>query len=434
MTTDVSPSLDGLLAGTNPTVRATLDALGRLLTGTGAARPTADSFASRRLGAPLHLLAAQSVKLTASTEITLAGVLATRIHEHAAETGPGEDDEPPRWRTVEIDHSALSVPVALSAFFPRGTLADADVVVRIAEQVTSDRLEIRVFAAAEDHAVASGVAKSFVRDAHGAGNFLRGRVLAASYDYALRFDVTTLQARGRDSLVLPDEVWRELDAAVAAVTTRAEILRELGLATRRGILLAGPPGVGKTAASWLLAAELVGAFTVIVVDESAGGARLRDVYAEAAELGPTVVLLDDIDLYVGSRTRGTSGSSLAALLDVLDGAVEHDDILTIATTNDPSALDSAATRSARFDTIVELGYPTRAASAQILASILSPVAPSVDFVAALAIVDGPLSGADVRAIAQRAVIDHGTDLDEAKIRSVVEQGRWKTSELTGQYL
>lgn len=56
--------------------------------------------------------------------------------------------------------------------------------------------------------------------------------------------------------------------------------------------------------------------------------------------------------------RGPAGvcHALSALLAVLDGASSYDEVLTVATTNDPKALDSAATRSARFDSIIEIGY------------------------------------------------------------------------------
>lgn len=53
-------------------------------------------------------------------------------------------------------------------------------------------------------------------------------------------------------------MWHELDTNIASLTTRADLMRELGLGTRRGVLIAGPPGVGKSAISRIVAAELVG--------------------------------------------------------------------------------------------------------------------------------------------------------------------------------
>jgi transitional endoplasmic reticulum ATPase len=235
--------------------------------------------------------------------------------------------------------------------------------------------------------------------------------------------------------VLPASVWAEIDANIAALTTRAELLRDLGLGTNRGVLLAGPPGVGKSALSRVVARELAGDFTVIIVDASAASSVLRQVYRETADLGPSVVVLEDVDLYLGDRKAGARGTALADFLAVLDGTEEYRDVLTIASTNDPAALDAAATRSARFDAVVHLAPPDQEACEAILRRLLGRFAETTVDCAALARQLPPgVTGADLREVVRRSVLGHGTDLTTEVLLQVVREGRWQPAALTGNYL
>ena len=148
-------------------------------------------------------------------------------------------------------------------------------------------------------------------------------------------------------------------------------MQRLGLGVRRGILLAGPPGVGKTVISQVIARELLGEFTVIIVDARAGQHALAEVFKEARNFGPTLIILGTS---TSSSKAGTPGhrrrsrSSLAAM-DTDPMAP----ILTMASTNDVATLDVAAVRSARFDSIIEVGQPDTDAAAEILARYLDGI-------------------------------------------------------------
>lgn len=146
---------------------------------------------------------------------------------------------------------------------------------------------------------------------------------------------------------MPLRHWRR------CVRDRHDLLNTHGLAARRGVLLCGPPGTGKSAVSAVIAAEVVGAFTVIYVEAKAGEHLLTAVVEEAQRLGgPVLIVLEDVDLWC--RDRHSGGSGLSELLAAMDIAAEAR-ILTLASTNDAATLDEAAIRTGRYRATIPNG-------------------------------------------------------------------------------
>ena len=355
-------------------MRRTVELLGELLSGAGRTASTASGFLEASLGRPHTSLVSERVDLSHTQSISVGAAVADLVTEHGVRLGPVVDDEAPTWQRIDLDGEHVSVPKSAAAFFPAGSATPADVVVQLVQHdFEPEPASLRVLSRPADHA--------------------------------------------------------------AALTTRAPLLRDLALGTNRGILLAGPPGVGKSALSRVVARELAGAFTIIVVDAAAASSVLRQVYRETVDLGPSVVILEDIDLYLGDRKAGARGTALADLLAVLDGTEPYTDVLTIASTNNPAALDAAATRSARFDSVLHLQPPDRAACARILARYLQNLGEvAVDCDAVAQRLPAGVTGADLREVVRRAVLSHGRDLTTARLLTVVAEGRWQPAPLTGNYL
>ncbi|KAL1712091.1 P-loop containing nucleoside triphosphate hydrolase protein [Schizophyllum commune] len=164
--------------------------------------------------------------------------------------------------------------------------------------------------------------------------------------------------------------------------TRPDLFRNFGLKPPRGLLLHGPPGTGKTHLARAIAAAARAAVVVVNGPELSSAyhgeteGRLRAVFEDAAARSPCIVVLDEVDALVPRREDGggeVEARVVATLLTLLDG-VQADDarqVIVVATTNRPNAIDPALRRPGRFDREIEIGVPDVDARADILRILLS---------------------------------------------------------------
>lgn len=435
---DVGDWLDGLDYGVRPTLRA----LGELLVGV-AERETAENaerFTARCLGVPdCGYLLDEARNLNPVSRLTVALALAEWIEEHAAvcEVGPGECAYPPKWTQTEIGDQRYRHPLCLRVHFPAGSLLqDAGCVVHIeARDSIMHSAEVSAFVTPDNQAHARAVLDRLADRANELNPY-RSRAVRATNNHGLSFTVIELPATvTRETVIVPDEVWTEVDLGVIAVRDRHEVLRAHGLGARRGVLLCGPPGTGKSAVSAVVAREVVGEFTVIYVEAKAGEDLLTAVVEEAQRLGgPVLIVLEDVDLWC--RSRGSGDGGLSELLQAMD--IEADArILTLASTNDAATLDKAAIRTGRFDSVVEVGYPSRVDAARILAALIGdiPGGREVDTAAVVAALPERTSGSDIREVVRRAVLagENGS-VCTATLLGEIGNGRYRAAVPAGLYL
>ena len=135
------------------------------------------------------------------------------------------------------------------------------------------------------------------------------------------------------------------------------------------------------------------------------------------------------------RNRYGAPSVLSEFLAVMD-AHPMAPLLTFASTNDVRALDAAAIRTARFDSIIEIGYPDREAAAKILSRYLQGV-PGADGIEIHSVAEHfapDMSGADIREVVRRTVLAGSGSVTTGDLIATVKTGRFKAQLPEGNYL
>lgn len=163
----------------------------------------------------------------------------------------------------------------------------------------------------------------------------------------------------RDSLILPAGVLERLEMHTVTFAQKSKSLLKAGRHLKRGILMHGEPGTGKTLTAMYLVTAMKGRTTFLLA-----GAEIRHlalVCNMARELQPSTVILEDVDLIAEERSSNRFNSMLFELLNAMDGLAQDTDILFILTTNRPEILEKAlAQRPGRVDLAVKISLPDEA--------------------------------------------------------------------------
>lgn len=192
------------------------------------------------------------------------------------------------------------------------------------------------------------------------------RSQAISYD-DLQVALRTLQGRSGhfpentptlDHLVLSSEARTRLES-LAHRMARIVDIEAMGGSVPHGVLFYGPPGTGKTLCARSLAKTAQWAFLPVSgLDLLSNPERINDILDEASELRPCVVFIDEADDVLADRRMSQSSVVTNKLLSAIDGSAGRiPDVLFIAATNHPEAMDAAALRGGRFTEKVAFCLP-----------------------------------------------------------------------------
>jgi len=156
--------------------------------------------------------------------------------------------------------------------------------------------------------------------------------------------------------------------------------RNLDIRLPKGVLLVGPPGVGKTLISKAVAGEAGVPFfyqsgaSFVHIYVGIGAKRVSELFKKAKEMSPSIIFIDEIDAVGKSRGEFRNDereATLNQLLTEMDGFEDSDGVIVIGATNKIDMLDDALLRAGRFDRRIHISLPDLEDRAKTLELYLS---------------------------------------------------------------
>ncbi len=202
-----------------------------------------------------------------------------------------------------------------------------------------------------------------------------------------------------------DDVVQSLETNVILPLEQIELADQLGLKPKRGVLLAGPPGTGKTTVGRALAHRLKSKFFMIDGTYISGTNnfyhRVASVFEEAKHNAPAIIFVDDGDVIF---ENGEEQGLYRYLLTMLDGLESESsaEVCVMMTAMDVGNLPPALIRSGRIELWLELRLPDAAARAEILSQMLLRLTDAIGDVevAPLADASNDFTGADLKRLVE----------------------------------
>lgn len=170
------------------------------------------------------------------------------------------------------------------------------------------------------------------------------------YEKSYWSKTTAQKKRSIDTVYLPDEMKAELINDITEFRNDRELYETNGIPYKRSYLLLGPPGTGKTSLIYAIASFFdldIGIFKVSAEKQS-----LEQAYKELPK--NTLMLIEDIENFFS-----VEGKDKSNLLNVLDGVIVKDQLLTFLTANDINNIPKVLLRSGRVDEKIMFDYCTK---------------------------------------------------------------------------
>jgi transitional endoplasmic reticulum ATPase len=221
-------------------------------------------------------------------------------------------------------------------------------------------------------------------------------------------DRPTIEDWSWDRVILPVDVKAELQQLQMLVED-PERARALGVEPPSGVLLAGPPGTGKTTIAKVLAAQASCSFYPVSASDllskwvGESEQNVQRLFERAREHAPSIVFIDEIDALGADRELG-GARPINQLLEAMDGIAGQAGVLVLAATNRPERLDPALVRGGRLSRTIVIPLPDAEARRAILAVQTSAMPLDGVDLAHLAEATEGFAGADLHALCQQAAL------------------------------
>lgn len=213
------------------------------------------------------------------------------------------------------------------------------------------------------------------------------------------------------------DIKQQLIEAVVWPLKHERLFKQAAVKPEKGLILAGPPGVGKTMLAKALATESGVNFISVkgpeLINKFVGESekRVRDLFRRARQASPCIVFFDEIDGLLSSRESGSNDSGVASrvlsqFLTEMDGVEELQGVFVLGATNRADLIEPALCRFGRFSTTINLGLPNADARAEIIRvhTRNRPLANSIDLKWLVEASEG-MSGAEIASVLATAALN-----------------------------
>ena len=183
-------------------------------------------------------------------------------------------------------------------------------------------------------------------------NFYKGKKINGNCDF-LELD----ESLTWDDVILTDEVRKVISSSVDGLLEVRDILSKNGFSIKRGLILTGPYGTGKTMICKVLANEMNVSVIYVLPSHIKNVKDIGRICDMARDLSPSLLILEDID-YLAQERDDENSWSVIELMNRLDGIEKFNDVITVATTNKLEKVEKAVrNRPGRFDKVITINKP-----------------------------------------------------------------------------
>jgi ATP-dependent 26S proteasome regulatory subunit len=255
-------------------------------------------------------------------------------------------------------------------------------------------------------------------------NMYRGKKIDANCQFLKIADVRW------EDIILPADVISVVRSHVDELFVYSEYLKANNMTLKRGVILSGEPGTGKTMLCKAMAREIDGTVIYALPSHLERSGDIARVCEMAKDLAPCMLIIEDIDWLAEDREQTYSAGAVIELMNYLDGVQEFKDIVTLATTNNHEKIEKAvANRPGRFDRVIDIPKPDQTCRERMFKKFTEKLKfeGEIDWAKVIRKTDG-LSGSHVKDVCKTIVLHaiRSKSTDENKI-AIVKQSHFDSA-------